>query len=181
MRERSLCIQCSHCQAWHIHVPDWNWYPHRRYPCGSCDQATPSWIVVSEYDTPPKGVVISGRVIIGEGAKLGGPILELHAGSAAITIGDHCDIGAFSALNCSDSHLRCLGKSDAVDCKPIVLGHHTWVGSHVMIMGGAEIGHHSVVGAGSVVRPGRYPPNTLFHPAATALREGYYGTPLEER
>ncbi len=40
--------------------------------------------------------------------------------------------------------------------------------------GGVHIGHHSVVGAGTVVRSGKYPPYSLIVGNPAVVKTGYY-------
>ena len=42
------------------------------------------------------------------------------------------------------------------------------------IGGGVHIGHHSVVGAGTIVREGNYPPYSLIVGNPAVVKEGYY-------
>lgn len=88
---------------------------------------------------------------------------EINAKSVQVSIGDNCDIASFVSINAADSHLRCLGLSSEIDRKPIVLENNVFVGSHVFIGGGTRIGHHSVVGAGTIlVNGGDIPPYSLI-------------------
>jgi acetyltransferase-like isoleucine patch superfamily enzyme len=38
---------------------------------------------------------------------------------------------------------------------PVVVEHHVWIGSRVIILPGVHIGHHAAIGAGSVVTTSR--------------------------
>jgi acetyltransferase-like isoleucine patch superfamily enzyme len=44
---------------------------------------------------------------------------------------------------------------------PVTLGDHVFVGANSVILPETKIGHHSIVGALSVVR-GEFPPNSLI-------------------
>ena len=89
-------------------------------------------------------VWILGEPEIGKNVYIGG-MSEVNATGAKIIIGDNCDIASFVTLNCADSHRLCLELLDHVERKDIILGNNVFVGSHCVIKGGAQIGHHSVV------------------------------------
>jgi acetyltransferase-like isoleucine patch superfamily enzyme len=81
-------------------------------------------------------------------------------------------------VNVADSHRRCIGLSDEIGRKPIVLEDHVFVGSHCFIAGGAHIGHHSVIAAQSIVRAGVIPPYSLV--LGRSVRAGYYKREVEQ-
>jgi acetyltransferase-like isoleucine patch superfamily enzyme len=116
-------------------------------------------------------VCIRGTPEIGTGCKIG-YYSEIFAKGARVVIGDYCDIGSFVAINVADSHRRCLGLSDAIDCRDILIGDHVFIGSHCAVLGGAAIGHHAVIAAGSIVRAGTVPPYSLV--IGDRVRPGYY-------
>lgn len=86
----------------------------------------------------PPGVKIHGNVILGENVSICEPA-ELNGTGSSITIGDGCDIAAFTVLNVADSSDRCIGRSTEIKRAPIVLGGRVFVGSHCLIGGGATI------------------------------------------
>jgi len=96
-------------------------------------------------------VWINGTPQIGPGTYIGG-FSEVNAKGARVVIGAGCDIASFVAINVADSHRRCIGLSDKNVCRDIIIGDHVFVGSHCAILGGTTIGHHSVIGAGTIVR-----------------------------
>lgn len=53
--------------------------------------------------------------------------------------------------------------------KNISIGAHVWIGSHVVILKGAEIGAHNIVAAGTVVTSMKTEPNVIVagNPAKT--------------
>ncbi|OYU71845.1 MAG: hypothetical protein CFE45_41945 [Burkholderiales bacterium PBB5] len=118
-------------------------------------------------------VWIAGQPELGEGVYIGA-FSVVNANGVRIAIGDGCDIASFVAINAADSHRRCLGLSEAIDRRDIVLEDHVFVGSHAVIKGGAHIGHHSVVAAGSVVGPGEVPPYSLVVGNPAVVKPGYY-------
>src|SRR5262245_45029446 len=102
-------------------------------------------------------VWINGEPEVGEGTYIGG-LSELNAKGARLKIGKDCDIASFVAINVADSHLRCIGLSDSNDCRDITIGDHVFIGSHSAILGGSEIGHNSVIAAGTILRGEKVPP-----------------------
>jgi acetyltransferase-like isoleucine patch superfamily enzyme len=118
-------------------------------------------------------VWISGEPIIGENTAIGG-MSEIYAKGATVKIGSHCDIASFVAINCADSHKRCLGLSKEIIKKDITIEDHVFIGSHCLVKGGAHIGHHSVVAAGTIVDGKKIPPYSLIHGNPMKVKEGYY-------
>lgn len=118
-------------------------------------------------------VWINGEPEIGENVYIGG-MSEVNAKGAKVKIGDGCDIASFVTINCADSHKKCLGFKDEIDRKDIIIGEHVFIGSHCVIKGGAEIGHHSVVVAGTIVEGIIIPPYSLISGNPMQVREGYY-------
>jgi len=123
-------------------------------------------------------VWINGEPEIGQGTYIGG-FSELNAKGARLIIGNDCDIASFVAINVADSHRRCIGLSDYNDHGDIYIGNRVFIGSHCAILGGAEIGHHSVIAAGTVVRGGVIPPFSLVLPQE--IKRGYYQAEYEAK
>ena len=118
-------------------------------------------------------VWIVGNPEIGENVYIGG-LSEINANHAKVVIGDNCDIASFVAINCADSHKKCIGISDDVERKDITIEENVFIGSHCLIKGGSHIGHHSVVVAGTMVGPGNIPPYSLVYGNPMKVKEGYY-------
>lgn len=118
-------------------------------------------------------VWIVGDPVIGEGVYIGG-MSEVNAKGANVQIGDGCDIASFVTINCADSHKKCIGLSDEVDRRDILIEDHVFVGSHSVIKGGARIGHHSVIAAGTVVGPIDVPPYSLVIGSPAVIKPAYY-------
>lgn len=128
---------------------------------------------IDNRDNPFHPLVwINGEPEIGSGTYIGG-FSEINAKGARVVIGRNCDIASFVAINVADSHRRCIELSDRGTYENITIGDHVFIGSHSAVLGGAEIGHHSVVAAGTVVRAGVIPPFSLV--TASAIRPDYYG------
>ena len=118
-------------------------------------------------------VWIVGEPEIGEGVYIGG-FSEVNAQGARVLIGDHCDIASFVSINCADSHKLCIGLATEIERQDIVIEDHVFIGSHAFVKGGAHIGHHSVVAAGTIVGPGAIPPYSLIAGNPMQVRPGYY-------
>ena len=119
-------------------------------------------------------VWIVGEPEIGEGVYIGG-MSEINATNARVSIGDFCDIASFVSINCSDSHKKCIGIQEHTERKSIIIEDHVFIGSHCVIKGGAHIGHHSVVAAGTVVEGGVViPPFSLIIGNPMIVKAAYY-------
>jgi len=125
-------------------------------------------------------VWINGDPQIGENVHIGF-LSEVNAKGARLEIGDNCDIASFVAINCADSHKKCIGLMDEVERNDITIEHHVFIGSHSVIKGGVHIGHHSVVAAGSIVGPCEVPPYSLVIGNPMVLKPGYYLPQIKER
>lgn len=119
-------------------------------------------------------VWINGEPEIGKNVYIGG-MSEVNAKGARIVIGDNCDIASFVAINCADTHKKCLGLMDDAERKDIFIENNVFVGSHCVIKGGTYIGHHSVVAAGTIV-DGKIPipPYSLVIGNPMQVKKGYY-------
>lgn len=118
-------------------------------------------------------VWIVGDPEIGEDVYIGG-FSEVNSRGAVVKIGRGCDIASFVSINCSDSHTKCIGISDKIERKDIIIGDNVFIGSHSFIKGGANIGDHSVVAAGTVVDGICIPPYSLVYGNPMVCKPGYY-------
>jgi len=118
-------------------------------------------------------VWISGDPEIGENVFIGA-MSEVNAKGAKVIIGDNCDIASFVSINSSDSHKRCLGLESDIERKDIILENNVFVGSHSFIKGGAKIGHHSVIAAGTIVEGVDIPPYSLIIGNPMVVKPSYY-------
>jgi len=125
-------------------------------------------------------VWILGEPQIGQDVFIGG-LTEIYAKGAKVVIGDRCDIGSFVTINCSDSHKKRVGLLDDVERKDITIEHDVFIGSHVVVKGGAHLGHHCVVAAGTIVDAGSYPPYSLIHGNPTKVKKAYYSRKLHRK
>ncbi len=119
------------------------------------------------------GVRQVGEVVLGKNVSIAAPS-ELMAKDSRIVIGDGCDIAAFVTITTASSHKRCLGLADKIERREIVIGDHCFVGTGAVILGGCEIGHHSVIGAGVVLRSVQVPPWSRVTVPAPIVQEGFY-------
>ena len=134
---------------------------------------------INNQDNPYHPLVwINGEPKIGLGTYIGG-FSELNAKGASLTIGRNCDIASFVSINVADSHRRCIGLDDSNDCRNIQIDDCVFIGSHCVILGGAMVGHHSVVAAGTVVRSGEIPPFSLV--ISGEVKPGYYRAEYEKK
>jgi acetyltransferase-like isoleucine patch superfamily enzyme len=124
-------------------------------------------------------VFINGEPIIGENVTIGF-FSEINAKDSRISIGDHCDIASFVAINAADSHKRCIGISKDIERKSIIIEHHVFIGSHSFIKGGAYIGHHTVVAAGTMVEGIDIPPYSLVIGNPADVKKGYYRNQIKK-
>lgn len=118
-------------------------------------------------------VFIHGEPKIGKNVYIG-LFSEINAKYSEVVIGDGCDIASFVAINVSDSHKLCIGISTEMEKKPITIENNVFVGSHAFIKGGAHIGHHTVVAAGTIVEGVKIPPYSLVVGNRMKIKEGYY-------
>jgi len=118
-------------------------------------------------------VFVHGKPKIGKNVYIG-LFSEVNAKGAKVSIGDNCDIASFVSINVADSHKKCLGLMKKVERKDIIIEKNVFIGSHCFIKKGAEIGHHSVVGAGTIVEGVKIPPYSLVIGNPMKVKAGHY-------
>jgi len=123
-------------------------------------------------------VWINGDPQIGVGTSVGG-FSEINAKGARVIIGRGCDIASFVVINAADSHLRCIGLADEITRRDIIIGDHVFIGTQCTVLGGATIGHHCVIAAGTVVRAGSIPPFSLV--IGNEVKAGFYRAQYQAR
>ena len=99
---------------------------------------------------------------------------EINAKGAEVIIGNDCDIASFVSINVADSHKKCIGLKKEDERKPIIIENNVFIGSHCFVKGGAHIGHHSVIAAGTIVEGVKIPPYSLVYRNPMNVKEGYY-------
>lgn len=65
-------------------------------------------------------VWINDEPEIGERVYTGG-ISGINAKDTRVVIGDYCDIASFVAINCADSHKKCIGLDNKVEYFDIII------------------------------------------------------------
>ena len=118
-------------------------------------------------------VWINGSPEIGEGTYIGGMTL-INAKGARVMIGKGCDIASFVSINVSDTHRRCIGLAEEANRNDIIIGDNVFIGTHSAFLGGAKIGKHSVVEAGTIVRACEVPSWSLIIGNPMTIKPGYY-------
>ena len=114
-----------------------------------------------------------GELIIGHGVSFLGTVVPVDLGTytkGRIEIGDHTFINYGSSITARSSvkigsrcllgHYTFIMDNDQHDfvrhtalpsSEPVVIEDHVWIGSKALILPGVRIGHHAVIGAGSIV------------------------------
>ena len=118
-------------------------------------------------------VWIVGEPEIGKDVYIGG-MSEINAKDAKVIIGDNCDIASFVSINCADSHKKCIGIMQKTERRDIIIENNVFIGSHCVIKGGAHIGHHSVVAAGTIVEGIDIPSYSLIIGNPMKVKMNYY-------
>lgn len=124
-------------------------------------------------------VWINGFPEVGKNVYISG-LSEIYAKGAKVFIGDNCDIASFVVINCADSHKKTIGLKDNIERKDIFIGANVFIGSHSMVKGGARIGHHSVIAAGTIVDAVDIPPYSLVIGNPCIIKAGYYKDKLDD-
>lgn len=118
-------------------------------------------------------VWINGKPNIGKNVHIGG-FSEINAKNSKVVIGDNCDIASFVTINCADSHKKCIGMSDKIDRKDIIIGKNVFIGSHSVIKGGASIGDYCVIASGTIVDAMKIPAYSLIVGNPMVIKKEYY-------
>ena len=124
-------------------------------------------------------VFVQGEPEVGKNVYVG-LFSEINAQGSRVVIGDNCDIASFVSINVADSHKKCIGLSEENERKPITIENNVFIGSHCFVKGGAHIGHHSVIAAGTIVEGVVIPPFSFISGNPMNVRKGYYKTKLQE-
>jgi len=94
---------------------------------------------------------VAGTPEIGEGTWIGA--FTLIDGLGGLKIGKGCNISSGAQILSHSTARRCVTerKHPDVDRKRTELGDFVFVGANAVVQMGANIGHHSIIGAGAVV------------------------------
>jgi len=68
-----------------------------------------------------------------------------------ITLQDNVDLGPNVIIVTHDSSGKCISSQDITWTKAVVIENNVYIGAGAIILPGVRIGHHSIIGAGSVV------------------------------
>ena len=123
-------------------------------------------------------VWINGDPEIADDVYIGG-FSEVNAIGAKVVIEKGCDIASFVSINCADSHKKTIGIENEITRKDIYIGEHVFIGSHTVIKGGATIGHHSVIAAGTIVDGVEIPPYSLISGNPMSIKPRYFSEKSE--
>jgi acetyltransferase-like isoleucine patch superfamily enzyme len=115
----------------------------------------------------PNALLLGDKLVIGEGTWVVYFCL-LDAQLADLKIGRHCDISSGVHIYTHSTHLRCTERGKKV-IGSVELEDHVFVGANSVLLPGTKIGHHSVVGALTVVK-GMFPPNSLIAGAPAEVK-----------
>jgi acetyltransferase-like isoleucine patch superfamily enzyme len=99
---------------------------------------------------PNARLKIGDRVFINQGASV--------TASCRVEIGDDTLIGGFTVLY--DTNWHRVDSDHPTRSAPVIIGKNVWLGHGVVVLPGSEIGDHTVVAAGSIVK-GHLPPRVL--------------------
>ncbi len=105
---------------------------------------------------------IIGKPKIGKGTWIGA--FCLIDGQGGLEIGKDCNISCGAHILTHSTVKRCVSEKryNRVDRAPVKIGDYVFIGEHATILKGAKIGHHSVIGAGTVVKENaKVPPYAL--------------------
>ena len=100
---------------------------------------------------------------IGKGCWIGA--FTLIDGTGKLTIGKEVTISSGAQIITHSGVHRCISerKYNKIDQAPSVIEDHVFVGANATILMGCKIGHHSVVGAGSVIPQfSNFPPYSII-------------------
>ncbi len=106
---------------------------------------------------------ILGQPEIGERVWIGAFCL-IDALYAPLKIGRGTDVSSGVKIMTHSTVRRCISEKQfsGIDSSDVTIGEFCFIGTNAVILRGAKIGHHSVIGAGCVVKEGmRIPPYSL--------------------
>ena len=103
-----------------------------------------------------------GEPTVGEGCWIGA--FTVIDGSGGLTIGTGCNVSAGAQIYTHSTSKRCVSEGELpIERRPTNIGDFVYVGANATILMGADIGHHSIIGAGAVVTEGTIaPPYSLL-------------------
>lgn len=105
---------------------------------------------------------VVGRPKIGKGTWIGA--FCLIDGQGGLEIGKGCDVSSGAHLLTHSTVRRCVTERayNQVDRAPTKIGDYVFIGENATVLKGTVIGHHTVIGAGALVKENsRIPPYSL--------------------
>lgn len=126
----------------------------------------PSKSIITDHGIPknpynPHAWIV-GKPKIGKGTWIGA--FCLIDGQGGLEIGKGCDISSGAHILTHSTVWRCVSERryPKVDRSPTRVGNYVFIGENATVLKGVEIGHHSVIGAGTVVTENtKIPPYSL--------------------
>ena len=105
----------------------------------------------------------AGRVVIGRETWVGIDCRFYTSLGYIIEIGDSCDVAPeLTFINGTHSIGGAERRAGANKADNIRIGSGTWVGARALVLGGADVGDSSVIGANSMLLPTIYPSSSLI-------------------
>jgi len=103
------------------------------------------------------------EINIGEKTTIGGAHLAATEDNSKIIIGDDCMLAYDIDIRTGDSHGIYNESGQRINkSENITVGRHVWMGTKCIILKGVNIGEGSIVGTGSVLTSGQYPPGVIL-------------------
>jgi acetyltransferase-like isoleucine patch superfamily enzyme len=95
----------------------------------------------------------NAAVVIGDGTEAAPVRMDLVEPDVSLNIGRDCMISRGVEILCSDSHplIDVASGRRLNPPKSVVIGEHVWLGAYTIVLKGATIGSHSVIGLRSTV------------------------------
>ncbi len=103
-----------------------------------------------------------GEPSIGEGAWIGA--FCVIDGSGGLRIGNGVNVSAGAQIYTHSTVARCVSEREfPIQRQPTTIGDYVYIGANAVVLMGCELGDHTVVAAGAVVREGTIaPPYSLL-------------------
>jgi len=115
-----------------------------------------------------------GKVELGDGCMVNS--FCRFFGHGGIEVGQCCQFGPGVTVTTTAHDYRQENLSEIF--KKVIIGERVWIGANVTILPGVTIGHHAVVGAGSVVTKDVPPQSVAVGTPAQAVKSFHIGKSL---
>lgn len=112
----------------------------------------------------PNGMQVGNNVYLGYNS---------YYGQGEISIGDNVLIGPFVSITASNHIMGADGsfRNPSFDSKQITIQDNVWIGAHVCILAGVNIGEGCIIAAGSVVTHNIAPYSVAVGAPAKVIRQ----------